>query len=174
MPPAYPSLFTSNHPPTFAALDFETANNDRTSVCAVGVVRVEAGRIVARERRLVRPPTADFSAARVHGIRLRDVASEPGFPQVWRALLPLFAGAAFIAAHNAPFERSVLDACARRFSVPRPKAPFECTMMLARRRWGLRPTKLCDVARHLRIPLVHHDPLSDAEACARIILAAAR
>lgn len=45
-------------------------------------------------------------------------------------------------------------------------------MKLARRTWGLRPAKLPDVCRHLGIGLRHHDALSDAEACARIVLAA--
>ena len=30
----------------FAAIDFETANNERTSVCSVGVVIVKDGEIV--------------------------------------------------------------------------------------------------------------------------------
>ena len=38
--------------------------------------------------------------------------------------------------------------------------------------WGVRPTKLPDVCRFLGIPLKHHDALSDAEAAARIVIAA--
>ncbi|MFA5187667.1 MAG: exonuclease, partial [Patescibacteria group bacterium] len=34
------------------------------------------------------------------------------------------------------------------------------------------PTKLPDVCRRLKIPLNHHDAASDAEACARIVMAA--
>ena len=45
---------------------------------------------------------------------------------------------------------------------------------LARRHLGIYPTTLPDVCRRLRIPLRHHDPLSDAEACARIVIAALR
>jgi DNA polymerase-3 subunit epsilon len=45
-------------------------------------------------------------------------------------------------------------------------------MRLARRVWSLYPTKLPDVCRHLRLKLNHHDALSDAEACARIVIAA--
>jgi DNA polymerase III subunit epsilon len=36
----------------FAALDFETADYQQDSACALGLVRVEAGRIVQREYRL--------------------------------------------------------------------------------------------------------------------------
>ncbi len=161
-------------PTTFAALDFETANRDATSVCAIGVVRVEHGAVVARHAGLVRPPTRDFCFTDVHGIRWRDVASMPSFGEAWRSVAPLLEDAGFIAAHNAPFERRVVAACAERFDVHEPRARFECTMMLARRTWGLRPTKLSDVAAFLGIALRHHDPLSDAEAAAQIVLAAHR
>jgi DNA polymerase-3 subunit epsilon len=43
-------------------------------------------------------------------------------------------------------------------------------MLLARRQWQLHPTKLPDVCAYLNIPLNHHDPRSDAEACAGIML----
>ena len=39
----------------FAAIDFETANNYRSSVCAVGVVIVCGGRIVDKFYSLIKP-----------------------------------------------------------------------------------------------------------------------
>lgn len=45
-------------------------------------------------------------------------------------------------------------------------------MRLARQIWGIYPTTLPDVCRRLRLPLDHHDPLSDAKACAKIIIKA--
>ena len=39
----------------FAAIDFETANGKRTSVCSVGVVIVRDGKIVNKIYRLIRP-----------------------------------------------------------------------------------------------------------------------
>lgn len=39
----------------FAAIDFETANGKRTSVCSVGIVIVKGGRIVNKIYRLIRP-----------------------------------------------------------------------------------------------------------------------
>ena len=53
-----------------------------------------------------------------------------------------------------------------------PELPFLCTVRLSRRRWGLSPNDLPSVCRRLGIGLIHHDPGSDAEACARIVLAA--
>ena len=39
----------------FAAIDFETANGKRTSVCSVGIVIVKGGKIVNKIYRLIRP-----------------------------------------------------------------------------------------------------------------------
>ena len=39
----------------FAAIDFETANNERTSVCSVGVVIVRDGKIVDTFYSLIQP-----------------------------------------------------------------------------------------------------------------------
>lgn len=41
--------------PSFVAIDFETANPSRGSACAIGLVKVEKGKIVAKEVRLIDP-----------------------------------------------------------------------------------------------------------------------
>lgn len=156
----------------FVAIDFETADYGRDSACAIGVVRVEGRHIAERVHRLIRPPRRAFVFTSIHGISWADVAREPTFPGVWRAVAPLLAGAEFFAAHNAGFDRSVLRACCEAGGIAAPTVRFECTMKLARTRWQIRPTKLPDVCRHLGLSLEHHDALSDAEACARIMLAA--
>ncbi|OGH59120.1 MAG: hypothetical protein A3G34_02220 [Candidatus Lindowbacteria bacterium RIFCSPLOWO2_12_FULL_62_27] len=47
-------------------------------------------------------------------------------------------------------------------------------MKLARRAWDIRPTKLPDVCRRFLIRLQHHNALSDATACARIVMRAVK
>ena len=54
----------------------------------------------------------------------------------------------------------------------RPSLPFRCTVQLSRQTWSIFPTKLSDVCRELGIALNHHEALSDATACAQIMLAA--
>ena len=56
---------------------------------------------------------------------------------------------------------------------PAPNA-FRMEQGVARSVWNLRPTTLPAVCEHLDLPLRHHDVLSDAEACAGIVLAAAK
>lgn len=156
----------------FAAIDFETADYDRDTACAVGLVRVERGRIVRREKHLIRPPTRYFSFAYVHGITWSMVARKPTFRDLWPQIKSALDGVDFVAAHNASFDRSVLEACCEASRIRPPAMDFVCTMRLARRAWNVRPTTLPDVCRRLGIRLRHHDPLSDAEACAKIVLAA--
>jgi DNA polymerase-3 subunit epsilon len=156
----------------FAAIDFETANPRRDSACSVGVVRVERGRIVDRFESLICPPDRWFTFTDIHGLGWDDVKRAPTFRGLWPRLQELLGGVDFVAAHNAPFDRSVLEATCKRWHCPPPAVPFLCTLQLARRRWNLRPAKLSDVARHLGLDLVHHNALSDAEACAGIVLRA--
>jgi len=160
--------------PSFVAIDFETADFGRDSACAVGLVRVENCRIIRRESRLIRPPRRDFVFTYIHGITWEDVAEAAPFGAVWPELREIAHGVDFLVAHNAPFDRSVLHACCRSAGLEPPPLPFECTVRRARKSWGIRPTTLPDVCRALDIQLRHHDALSDAEACARIMLAALR
>ena len=157
---------------TFVAIDFETASARRDSACAVGVAAGCAGRIVLSRTYLIRPPSGQFTFTDLHGLRWEDVRDAPTFAELWPTLRTWIADAAFVAAHNAPFDRSVLHACCARYRLRPPPARFACTVQLARAQWGIRPTKLPDVCRRLGIPLRHHDAGADAVACARIVLAA--
>ncbi len=154
------------------AIDFETADPASDSACAVALVRVEGGRVVRREQRLIRPPRSRFHFTHIHGIRWQDVERCPTFATVWPELAPVLDGVAFLAAHNASFDRRVLEACCAAAGLAPPTLPYRCTVQVARAASRVFPTRLPDVCRYLDIPLVHHDPMSDAEACARIVVAA--
>jgi DNA polymerase-3 subunit epsilon len=160
--------------PHFLAIDFETANAERTSACAIGLTRVERGQIVAREAHFIRPPTKkfDYYCTRIHGLKWRDVRGEPHFGELWPKISHLFEDIAFVAAHNAKFDRAVLAACCKLYSLDMPQTPYVDTVTLSRKSWPLPSVKLSKVCEHLDIPLNHHEAGSDAEACARIVLAA--
>jgi DNA polymerase-3 subunit epsilon len=158
----------------FVAIDFETADPGRDSACAVGLVRVEQDAVVERVVRLIRPPRRHIEFSYIHGIRWPDVAHAPPFGDVWRELAKVLDDARFLVAHNASFDRSVLRACCARHGLVPPSLPFECTVKWARKTWGIYPTNLPAVCRHLELALQHHDAGSDAEACARIMIAARR
>ncbi|WP_286195453.1 3'-5' exonuclease [Synechococcus sp. CCAP 1479/9] len=159
-------------PDCFVALDFETADQGRDSACSIALVRVEGRQIVRREHHLIRPPRRTFLFTSIHGISWSQVTDAPSFAELWPQLAACLDGAQFIAAHNASFDAGVLRACCEQAGLRPPAQPFVCTVQVARQAWNLRPTKLPDVCRHLGLPLQHHDALSDAEACAGIVLAA--
>jgi len=156
----------------FVAIDFETADYSPDSARAVGLVRVEGLKVVHRESLWIRPPRPRVLFTHVHGITWDIVKDAPGFADAWPRLAPLLEGASALAAHNAPFDRRVLSACCAAAGLEVPSLPFICTVQLARRRWGLKPNDLPSVCRRLGIGLMHHNPGSDAEACARIVIAA--
>jgi DNA polymerase-3 subunit epsilon len=159
---------------SFVALDFETANYQRDSACSVGIVRVEEGKIVARECRLINPQTyflGDFTK-NIHGITAEDVEDAPLFDEVWEELSPLLKDINLIAAHNASFDKSVLYKCCDKYKIKPPSHKFICTVSVARNCWKLDPAKLNNVCEHLKIELNHHEALSDALACAQIVIKA--
>lgn len=158
----------------FTAIDFETADWGPDSACAVGLVRVSRGKIVSREHHLIRPPRRRFAFTYIHGIRWEDVREAPAFEDVWPKMRGIIAGSEFIAAHNVRFDRRVLEACCRASGILPPEVAYVCTVALARAAWKLRPANLPNVCRHLGLPLDHHNALSDAQACARIVLKAIR
>jgi DNA polymerase-3 subunit epsilon len=157
----------------FVAIDFETADNGADSACAVGLARVEGLKVVARETVLIRPPRERILFTYIHGITWTMVKDAPVFKDAWARLAPLLDGATFFAAHNAPFDRGVLRACCTAAELAVPALPFVCTVQVARRKWALKPNNLPAVCRRLGIGLIHHNAGSDAEACARILIAAA-
>jgi len=158
----------------FTAIDFETANEQRHSACAVGLVRVEAGSIVKKKALLIRPPENFFEFSHIHGITWKQVKDAPTFMEIWPEIKPLITKVDFLAAHNAPFDKSVLINTCRHYGIEEPSVEFECTVQLARQVFGIYPTKLPNVCRRLHISLDnHHDALSDALACAQIVLRAA-
>jgi DNA polymerase-3 subunit epsilon len=156
----------------FVAIDFETADYGPESACAVGLVRVEGLKVVHRESILIRPPRPRVRFTDIHGLTWDMLKDAPPFADVWPRVAPVLDGAAFLAAHNAPFDRRVLTGCCAAAGLAVPALPFVCTVQLSRRQWGLKPNDLPSVCRRLGIGLVHHDPGSDAEACARIVIAA--
>jgi len=157
---------------TFASIDFETANHSRDSACAVGIVIAEGGNIVNKIHRLIRPPDPEFTFTHIHGLRWEDVRGAPFFDEVWLELYKALKGVEFLAAHNAPFDKGVLSACCNTYGVANLNKSFVCTVKVARSQWDIYPTKLPDVCDYLDIDLNHHEALSDAEACARIVIAA--
>ncbi|MFK5914139.1 MAG: 3'-5' exonuclease [Woeseiaceae bacterium] len=157
---------------SFVAIDFETANHSRASACSVGLVSVSNNRIVSEDVFLIKPPSKEFLFTAIHGLTWDDVKNEESFDELWLTLDKIISGVDFLAAHNAPFDKGVLNKCCQEFGIETPDIPFLCTVKLARSQWDINPTKLNNVCDALDIELNHHEALSDARACANIVIQA--
>ena len=78
----------------FAAIDFETANEQPCSVCSVGIVVVRVGEVVDDFYSLIRPEPNYYKwfCQRVHGLGHEDTDDADIFPDVWRRVEPLIEG----------------------------------------------------------------------------------
>lgn len=158
----------------FAAIDFETANECRSSVCSVGVVIVRGGVVVDRIYSLIHPEPEYYQwfCRRVHGLSAYDTKDAPLFPQVWEQIAPRIEGLPLVA-HNSRFDESCLKEVFRVYRLDYPDYAFYDTLSAARAYFGsqLPNHQLHTVAAACGYELTnHHHALADAEACAQIAL----
>lgn len=160
----------------FVAIDFETANSSRSSVCSLAAVTVENGQIVRSAYSLIRPPVMKFDARNieVHGIYPEDVKNKPTFDQLWERIRPHLENKIVIA-HNAAFDISVLRSILKEYSLAMPTFKHACTVQIAKKTWpGGENYRLSTLAQKFQIDFEHHNALHDARTCAKIAILAGR
>lgn len=156
----------------FTAIDFETATGHHP--CSVGIVTVENGIIVDEFVSLIKPPNNEYNpfTIRVHGIYPKDTLNAKSFFQVYPEIEKRLKNKVVVA-HNESFDRNVLMKSMLLHGLNygdlniAPK--WECTVKIYKAK-GLKPTKLGDCCREMKIHLNHHEALSDARACAKLYM----
>jgi DNA polymerase-3 subunit epsilon len=146
-------------------VDIETTGGSHftSRVLEVGVVRVEAGRVVRKYQTLLQPgePIPEWISA-LTGITNEDVDGAPRFEQVAADLAEIMDGAIFVA-HNVRFDYGFLKMEFGRLSVPfRPQ--LLCTVRLSRRLFpGFKSHKLQSlIERHGLTAPARHRAYDDA------------
>ena len=156
----------------YIAFDVETPNPRNDRISAIGIAVVEGGRVRDAFCSLVDPqvPFHPFHMA-LTGITPERVAGAPDFPALWREIRPLLESGV-LAAHNAPFDLSVLSRCLRDYAIPwRARVPYVCTCQLSSRLLPQLPNHRLDtLCRCLGLELDHHRAGSDSRACGEILL----
>jgi DNA polymerase III subunit epsilon len=165
-------------PLDFTAIDFETANSSSASACAVGLVKVRDGRVVDKASWLIRPPFGHDAFTewntRIHGIVAADVIDAPLWSEQLADLVA-FADGDHLVAHNAGFDMGVMVAACTASFVAVPSFAYLCSLQVARKTYHLDSYRLPVAAMAAGFEdFAHHDPLADAEACAAIIVHAAK
>ncbi|AMB58488.1 exonuclease domain-containing protein [Microterricola viridarii] len=157
-------------PLNFVGIDFETANFDRASVCAVVLTKVVDGRVESTESWFVSQPTGlDFTNTYLHGIGPEDVAGAPS----WRDTLlriELLAGGAPLVAYS-PFDKGVYNAANNLTETRTSDFVFLDALAVVRHHCQLASHKLPLVTEHFGLPeLDHHEAGADSLACALITM----
>lgn len=162
----------------FTAIDFETANSSRASVCQIGLARVVDGRITKKVSEFVTPPAGfgEFSQRNieVHGIRASDVSGAPQWEEILGKMLVFAEGTPFVG-HNVSFEKSVVKAACAAAGVTQPQLMWGCSLKMARKHLpGYDSYSLGRLSADLGLSSFnHHDAGDDALASAELVLHAA-
>ena len=169
------SLFR-NRPFDWAAIDIETAtdfDSPAQYICAIAVCQVQgSGRLMEPEKFLVRPPENKISprTTEIHKITPEQTENAPSFQEIWPEIASLIYNRVLVA-HNADFDFRVIEQELRRNYISPQPNKYSCTLDMARATWpdaeGFRLNMLCE---RFGIPLNHHDPGSDAQAAATLML----
>lgn len=154
----------------FAAIDFETANFHRTSVCSVGIVIYKNGIKVDEFYSLIKPEPEYYNhvCSEVNGLSKADTENAPRFPEVWKQVEPKIVGLPLVA-HNKAFDETCLKSVFACYGMDYPNYQFHCTLLKSKELWPGIPHNLDVIARRCGFNLEnHHHALADAEACAVI------
>ena len=161
---------------TFNAIDVETANADPSSICQIGIIRVQSGVIKGQLSVLVNPETPfnDFNV-RLHGIDHLAVQDSKTLPLLESQLCRLLDGTVLVS--HTGFDRRALDGAMERYGLRPIRARWLDSAMVARRAWPgkyRRRWSLSLIAGDLGIDFRHHDAVEDARAAGEIVLRACR
>lgn len=158
----------------FVVVDTETTgcSATRSRVIEIAAVRVRNGRVAGHFETLIDPrqPIPPM-ITRLTGITRASVLGQPTFEEAAPRFLE-FVGDAVLVAHNAAFDRGMLDAELARSFERRLRTPFLCTVRLGRLFVpGLPSYKLDTLAAHFHVLIANrHRALGDALATAEIFM----
>ena len=160
---------------TFNAIDVETANTDRASICQIGIVHVRDGKIYDRWETLINPEDwFDWWNVSIHGIDEEDVRNSPTLPEVQGILQERLRGSVLVS--HTSFDCVAFERAMTRYELEQLQVTWLDSAKIVRRAWperyGRRGYGLENVAKAFDIQFKPHDALEDAKAAAEIVLRA--
>ncbi len=162
---------------TFNAIDVETANADRASICQIGIVHVQDGVIVDKWQTLVNPEDwFDSWNIDIHGIDEQNVKEAPTLPAIRDELRQRLRGSILVS--HTSFDRIAFERAMTKYNLEQLQVTWLDSAAMARRAWparyGKSGYKLKNIARDMRIEFNHHEAVEDAMAAAIIALNACK
>ena len=161
----------------FDAIDVETANADRSTICQIGIVHVRDGQIRDRWVALVDPEDwFDDWNVNIHGISEETVRGAPTLPELQGELRDRL-GSSVVVSHT-NFDRVAIERAMEKYGLGQPRLTWLDSAKVVRRAWPDRYSRkgygLASVAHDLGITFRHHDALEDATAASEIVIRASK
>lgn len=158
----------------FFALDVETANHDRASICQVGIACVLPDDRIETWVTLVDPGTDHWVFSGLHGITPGMVVGAPTIGEVLDLLEERLAGCPVY--QHSGFDRSAIRAACATLDRQEPGWNWQNSVTVARAAWpelkGNGGHGLASLKQHLGLKFEHHDAGEDARAAAEVVLRA--
>ena len=158
----------------FFALDVETANHDRGSICQIGVACVRLDNSIETWVTYVDPRAERWVFTWLHGIGARTVQGAPTFAEVLPVLRDALNGATVY--QHSGFDRSAVAAACGNGGLSVPEWDWRDSVHVARAAWpelrGNGGHGLASLKQHLGLVFDHHDAGEDARAAAEVVLLA--
>jgi DNA polymerase III epsilon subunit-like protein len=159
----------------FFALDVETANHDRASICQVGIACVRPDGRIETWVTLVDPGTDRWVFSGLHGITRDMVIGAPTIAEVLDPLEARLVGCPVY--QHSGFDRSAIRAACATLGRPEPGWNWQNSVTVARAAWpelkGNGGHGLASLKEYLGLKFEHHDAGEDARAAAEVVLRAA-
>lgn len=157
----------------FVAIDFETATEDRSSICEIGISIVKNSNIVETRSWLVRPKNNMYSKMNmdIHGISPAMTKDAQPFNAVWTEVQPYLENQ-IVVAHNTAFDMYALRDALDNAGLPYPHFKYYCSCRAAKyvlkNAYSYSLENLCYTL-DIKID-THHRAGADSEAAAKIFI----
>ncbi|MBR08794.1 MAG: exonuclease [Rickettsiales bacterium] len=114
---------------SFTAIDFETSQGKRWSICQIGLVRIESGITKDSLSLLIQPPANYYwsSFTDIHGIGAEQTVDAPTFDMVWPQIAPFINGQNVVAHNGFAFDFPVLNQTLEYYGMEKPDFTGHCT-----------------------------------------------
>lgn len=168
------SLSFPEGPFRFVALDVETANNDRASICQIGVACVRRDNTIVTWKTYVDPQVQEWRLTNLHGISAQAVAGAPVFAEVIAVLRRELQGLTVY--QHSSFDCGSINAACKQIGLLPPAWNWRDSVQIAREAWpelqGNGGYGLANLKSVLSLSFDHHDAGEDARAAAEVVLLA--
>lgn len=158
---------------TFVDVEIPNINND--CICAVSMIVVEDQKIVLKHTELIHPKSF-FSGINIsiHHITPHDVSNKRSFREFWNQYGNYFSSEYIIIGHNVLSDINVMNRDLERWGMQFMPGFYIDTVDLALHEFyhdqvDKGDLKLNHICQKMGIPISHHDPKSDVNACLEII-----